>query len=321
VHYYYISGLSVSSQIPLHGLSPALHGVDMPDVTISCRAVPVKLREAKLVGSMCQISGDELLLSIPNLARFLIKDGREISFQLEPEGDAADISIVLVGTVFGALLHQRERIVLHASAVRVNGKAVLFCGSSGAGKSTLAAALSQRNYPLITDDLCAITLLDNGNPLVHPDGRLLKLWAQAIEKLDLHEKRGDRVGKDLDKFYVQPGQAYMRAVPLGTIYVLRQQQSGSGAVIETPNVVDRTVLLPHHAYRPIFIDQMEQQRVNYFRAATLIAKKAGMFYLTRALDFTAMPEVISALEQHWQDIGLNRAFDVQRENFDVQREN
>jgi ABC-type polar amino acid transport system ATPase subunit len=255
---------------------------------------------------MCQIAGDELLLSIPNLARFLIKDGCEISFQLEPEGDAADISVFLVGTVFGALLHQRERIVLHASAVRVNGKAVVFCGSSGAGKSTLAAALSQRNYPLITDDLCAITLKDNENPLVHSDGRLLKLWAQAIEKLELREKRGDRVEKRLDKFYVQPGQAYMHAVPLGTIYVLREVQSHSGAVIEAPNVVDRTVLLRSNAYRPLFVGQMEQ-RVNYFRAATIIAQKVGIFYLTRALDFTAMSGVISALERHWQDIGLKQS--------------
>jgi len=89
------------------------------------------------------------------------------------------------GSVFGILLHQREEIVLHASAVRVNGRAILFCGASGAGKSTLAAVLAQRGLPLITDDVCAITLSPAGAPMVHSDGLHLKLWAQAIERLDL----------------------------------------------------------------------------------------------------------------------------------------
>ena len=94
--------------------------------------------------------------------------------------------------------------MLHASAVHVNGKAVLFCGPSGAGKSTLAAALAQRGYPLVTDDLCAITLAPGAPPMVHPDGRQLKLWAQAIERLDLAERRGAPVRNRLEKFYVEP---------------------------------------------------------------------------------------------------------------------
>ncbi len=123
-----------------------------------------------------------------------------------PESDAtaADIPIFILGTVFGILLHQREQIVLHASAVRVNGKAVLFCGASGAGKSTLAAALAQRGYPLVTDDFCTLTADGQGAPLVHPDGRQLKLWAQAIDRLDLAQQRGERVR-------AQPGKILRRA--------------------------------------------------------------------------------------------------------------
>ena len=132
---------------------------------------------------------------------------------VEPEAPAreADIPIFILGTVFGILLHQREQIVLHASAVRVNGKAVLFCGPSGAGKSTLAAALAQRGYPLVTDDFCTLTVDGAGAPLVHPDGRQLKLWAQAIDRLDLAQQRGERVRDCLEKYYVEPARGLHRA--------------------------------------------------------------------------------------------------------------
>ena len=80
--------------------------------------------------------------------------------------------------------------MLHASAVRVNGRAVLFCGSSGAGKSTLAAALAQRGYPLVTDDVCTLSIGEAGAPVVYPDGRQLKFWAQAIRRRERTDRSG-----------------------------------------------------------------------------------------------------------------------------------
>jgi hypothetical protein len=46
------------------------------------------------------------------------------------------------------------------------------------------------------------------------------------------------------------------------------------------------------------------QKADYFHAATAIANAAGIFNLTRAFNFAAMPEVAGWLEQHWLDIGL-----------------
>src|SRR6185437_3943228 len=121
------------------------------DVTICRGLVPQALENSTALGPTWQIAGNRFLLTIPDIARFLLTDGREIAFEPEPGAYDADIPIFLLGTVFGILLHQREEIVLHASAVRVNGRAILFCGASGAGKSTLAAVLAQRGLPLITD--------------------------------------------------------------------------------------------------------------------------------------------------------------------------
>jgi hypothetical protein len=302
VQFYRVSGLSVASEIDLPGLiagSPER----APQVTIRRGPVPDHLPEATAAGPTWEIAGKQFLMRIPDIARFLLVAGSEIVVAPEKGGAAADIPIFILGTVFGILLHQREQIVLHASAVRVNGKAVLFCGSSGAGKSTLAAALAQRGYPLVTDDLCTLTADGTAAPLVHPDGRQLKLWAQAIERLDLAQQRGERVRQSLEKFYVEPSQVFTEPLALGAVYALREARPPHAPGIERPNVVDAALLLRRNAYRPLLVRRLDQ-KANYFHAATTIANNAGIFYLTRTLDFAKMPDVIAALEAHWLDLRL-----------------
>jgi hypothetical protein len=303
VHFYSIAGLSVGSEIVLPGLNAAAPDHGAPDVTIRGRAVPAEFANATASGPTWQIAGRQFLLRIPRVARFLLTAGNEIAFEAEPGADAGDIPTFILGTAFGILMHQREQIVLHASAVRVNDKAILFCGPSGAGKSTLAAALSRRGYRLITDDFCTVTVTDAGTPVVHPDGRQLKLWAQAIEKLDLEESRGERVRNRLEKFYVDPGEAHVEALPLGAVYALREARPPLVPGIERPNMADAALLLRRNAYRPRLVARLNQ-KVLYFHAAATIANNAGIFHLTRKLDFAAMPEVVSSLERHWLELGL-----------------
>jgi hypothetical protein len=303
VHFYRVCGLTVGSEIALPGLMALGLEHATPDVTISPDAVPASLAEAGASGPNWQIAGPRFLLRIPHIARFLLSDGNRIAFEAEPGADPADMPIFILGTVFGILLHQRGQIVLHASAVRVNGKAILFCGPSGAGKSTLAAALAQRGYPLVTDDICVITDIGDGEPRVHPDGRQLRLWQRAIEKLDLAKHRGERVRNRLDKFYVEPSAVNAEPLPLGAVYALREARPPYDAGIARPNAVDAASLLRRHAYRPLLVNRMAQ-KTDYFRAATTIANIAGIFFLTRALYFAAMPEVVSWLERQWRETGL-----------------
>lgn len=290
------------SEIALPGMfAPVVESE--PDVTIRQRPVPQSLENPAASGPTWQMAGEQFLLRIPDIARFLLSNGREIAYEPEPEARADDIPIFIIGTVFGILLHQREQIVLHASAVRINGKAVLFCGNSGAGKSTIAAALVQRGYPLVTDDVCAVATMAEGVPMVYPDGRQLKLWAQSIERLDLAERRGDRVRDSLEKFYVEPEEALSEPLPLGAVYALREARPPHVSGIERPNVVDAALILRRNAYRPVMVSRMGQ-RAHYFHAATTIARVAGIFYLTRPMDFAAMPDVLAGLERHWLETGL-----------------
>ncbi len=307
MHFYCVSGLAVAADLLLPGLNALAAEPAAPDVTIRSGAVPDALTNPGSTGLTWQIADRSFLLRIPGIARFLLNEGREIIYAAEPGGDPADIPVFVLGTVFGILLHQREQVVLHASAVRVGNKAILFCGPSGSGKSTLAAALSKRGYPLLTDDICAISIeaqgARRGVPLVHPDGRQLKLWAQAIDRLDLGASRRNPVRSRLEKFYVEPDRAHGGALLLGAAYILREARPPLTPGIEAPNAVDAALLLRRNAYRPQLVMRMDQ-KAGYFHAATTVANAAGVFHLTRRLDFADMPLVIGWLERHWLDIGL-----------------
>ncbi len=279
MQFYRVSGLSVASEIVLPGMI-ATTEARAPQVTIRRGPVPENLVDPSASGPTWQIAGQQFLLRIPEIARFLLIDGREIVFLPESEAATADVPIFILGTVFGILLHQREQVVLHASAVQVNGRAVLFCGASGAGKSTLAAALAQRGYPLVNDDVCTVTLAGMNAPTVYPDGRQLKLWAQAIERLDLARQRGERVRASLEKFYVEPSEVFSEPLALGAVYMLREARPPFVPGIEKPNIVDAALLLRRNAYRPLLVRRLDQKK-NYFHAATAMANSAGIFHLTR----------------------------------------
>ena len=74
-------------------------------------------------------------------------------------------------------LGQRHYLLLHASAVERDGRALLMTGLSGAGKSTLAALLAARGWRLMGDEF---VLVDPETGLIHAFPRLVSLKNQAI---------------------------------------------------------------------------------------------------------------------------------------------
>ncbi len=74
-------------------------------------------------------------------------------------------------------LGQRRYLLLHASVVEKNGRALLMTGESGSGKSTLAALLSARGWRLMGDEFA---LIDPATGLVHAFPRLVSLKNAAI---------------------------------------------------------------------------------------------------------------------------------------------
>jgi HprK-related kinase A len=78
-------------------------------------------------------------------------------------------------------LGQRRYLLLHASTVERDGKALLMTGLSGAGKSTLAALLSARGWRLMGDEFA---LIDPQTGLVHAFPRLISLKNEAVAVME-----------------------------------------------------------------------------------------------------------------------------------------
>src|SRR5262249_42847204 len=128
----------------------------------------------------------QLICHVAGVASMLVRDGNEIVIDRAPNSTDEDIRLFLLGSAFGALLHQRGVIVLHGSTIKINeDAAILFVGHSGMGKSTLAAVLHRRGYPWIGDDVCAITFGTDGTPFVAPAYPQTKLAPDALDHLGI----------------------------------------------------------------------------------------------------------------------------------------
>ncbi|MBB5706176.1 HprK-related kinase A [Sphingopyxis panaciterrulae] len=74
----------------------------------------------------------------------------------------------------------RRHLLLHASAVEKDGRAVILSGVSGSGKSTLAALLGETGWRLMSDEFTLIAP-DSGDALAFP--RAVSLKNEAIAEM------------------------------------------------------------------------------------------------------------------------------------------
>lgn len=115
------------------------------------------------------------LLRFRNVGSFLVRaGGREIAVDLDPAFDERLLALPLLGPVIAILLHRRGYLVLHGSAIAIDGEAAIFLGDKGAGKSTTAASLVAAGFPLVADDVVAVRLAGE-MPIVAAGYQAMKL--------------------------------------------------------------------------------------------------------------------------------------------------
>jgi hypothetical protein len=129
--------------------------------------------------------GDRVVLRYPHLCEFVgDRTLSTITVALDPGADRRILGVIAGGNLLAVHLMLRREFVLHASAVRHDGRAVAFVGVSGMGKSTLAAAYCAAGAALVTDDVMRIEFGPDGAVRVHPGATETRLRPSARELAD-----------------------------------------------------------------------------------------------------------------------------------------
>ena len=126
----------------------------------------------------------------PDLADFLISpDGRQVQVHPVPGVSDETIGHLYRNQTLPLALSRRGQLVLHGSAIAVDGGALGFVGPSGRGKSTLAASFAVNGHPFLTDD--GLVLDESGGVVrVLPSHPSVRLWGdsqQAVLPGDIAE--------------------------------------------------------------------------------------------------------------------------------------
>lgn len=117
-----------------------------------------------------ELENGRCLIELPPTTSFLLEpaSGRVVVDSEVDNGELREHRIV--SSAVCTLLSMRGDLALHASAIEVGGRAVLFCGPTQRGKSTLARALGEAGHRLLGEDGIAIEL-GSGEHVAFPGAR------------------------------------------------------------------------------------------------------------------------------------------------------
>jgi len=250
-----VFGLTVRSNLLIPGLSPLGSSSGAVDVEFhlgvspnSKREIPADSEDLTYTSSYTDESGNPALriwkTADGGFLRLAYYDG--VQFWLEREGKSLwavwpaastleDTASYLLGPVFGILLRLRGVTCLHASAVSIENRSVVFVGAEGSGKSTTAAAFARQGFAVISDDVAALLESPDGFSVM-PAYPHLCLWPDSVGMLYGSSEALPRFSRGWEKCRLALGeqgtQFENRSLPLSAIYLLGDRRPDEAPFVE-----------------------------------------------------------------------------------------
>jgi hypothetical protein len=288
-------GLSIMSEIPLPELPQLENSLDSIDIVIKVEDLSKKWLEISGMPYDFVFSENLVMFQIPNIATFLIQDGKMITVSLLKEADDNLIRLFILGTCMGAILMQRKILPLHGSAIAINGKAYAIVGDSGVGKSTLASAFLKEGYKLLSDDVIAVSFQHNQKiPFVTPSYPQQKLWEDSLKSFGMVSRNFQSIYGRENKYSIPvPSKYFTQPLPLAGIIELVKTENGD-INIRPIEKLQRFHTLYYHTYRNFFIQKLGLMDWHFCVSANII-KNIDLYQLHRPTSRFSASQLVSII--------------------------
>ncbi|KAB8320251.1 hypothetical protein SD81_001080 [Tolypothrix campylonemoides VB511288] len=229
---------------------------------------------------------------VAEVGKFFIQRGREVVIDPVLGVEEALLRTILLGPILSILLRQRGLLVLHASCVDINNKAVAFMGGSGWGKSTLAAAFHTKGYDILTDDVMPIEFVSD-SPIVIPAYPQFKLFPEAVTSLGQDTEGLSPVFQNSPKLSYKFERGFQQTpLPLKRIYVL---DKGNAHNITNLQPQEAFVELVRHT-RAISLVTNPEFVTSHMGLCSELIKNVSFYRFTRKPSLTDLPELVKLIE-------------------------
>ncbi|HVT89773.1 MAG TPA: hypothetical protein VHD56_13035, partial [Tepidisphaeraceae bacterium] len=247
--------------------------------------------------SLVNVTPEKVVCKLPDAGFLLIESGKRIVIDPLPQATPELLAQWVQGSALALTLHQRGFLVLHASGVEVNGKAIAFCGEVGQGKSTTAAAVHARGHRLIADDVVAVRVRPGADPIVMPGFPHMKLMPQTLGFLgEAPENLPLVAGEDVKRLKARADRISTDALPLKAVFVLSE---GPDISIERMPLQTALMELTQHLFVGRRVDFLKRTNTAQSHLANItgLIGTIGVTSLKRRKSFDLLPKVIDMVEE------------------------
>ena len=287
-------GLNIRSDFEIAEMQPA--AFDRPDVTIILAEAPGSIENPVREGVRFQLTDNEFLLNVDNVARYYVCDGNSVRIEKKNGSTFQEVRLFLLGVVFSALLHQKGMVPFHASALMdKKGRGFLVCGRSGVGKSTLTAYFLVKGFSMLSDDISVVKPAE-GKIWVYPSFPFLKLWRDVMDQVGFTPENGTRLRDTLEKYGYRMEKLFRAdPAPLERMFVLHVHNKEEYKT-EQLKGVEKFNALKNQTFRFQFLS--DRNRTVHFSELNKMAQAVQVYRIIRPqapMEMERLVEVIQRL--------------------------